>query len=140
MFLLKLKVLGIFIFCFTSIVYSAWELSLSKTVEKVEVGNTNLVIPGALITYKIIYSNLGDEASNVIIYDKIPDNTSYYTNYSVTASGWIVEFAHINSPNQAYGSSDYDITNTNVTWVRFRKEIVTVSESNLSLYVGVIIN
>lgn len=115
------------------------EMTIHKEISSVELTSIDLLIPGALINYKITYTNKGPlTASNITIYDKIPDNTKYYTNYLGTATGWTAEYAHIANPDQRYNSTDYDtITNTNVTWFRWKKVEVKTNETGLNMYLGV---
>lgn len=115
------------------------EMTIHKVIDSVELPSIDLLIPGALINYKITYTNKGPlTASNITIYDKIPDNTKYFTNYLGTAAGWTPEYAHIANPDQRYNSLDYDpITNTNVTWFRWKKVEVTTNEEGLTLFLGV---
>lgn len=118
-------------------------LSLQKTVESVELGGDSLTmaIPGALVTYKLTYSSLSNGGSrNVVLYDEIPDNTSYYTNYLGTATGWEVQFSINVNPDQSYGSGDYGSGSANARWIRWRKYRVTPDEDNRTMFVGVVVN
>jgi hypothetical protein len=116
-------------------------LTLSKTVQSVQVMNTNLALPGSLILYKLEYSSLSNgRAYQVALYDKIPANTKYYTNYAGTAAGWTVQFSQLANPDQSYNSSDYNTNPTNALWIRWKKGLVYPNEDNRTLYLGVTLN
>ncbi len=117
-------------------------MSIFKTIASVQLPPLgNLLGPGALINYQVVYTNVGPlPASNVVIYDRIPANTTYYTNYLGTATGWTAQYAHIDDPDQSYGSTDYDSTATNVRWFRWLKPVVATNERGLTLYLGVTVD
>lgn len=101
----------------------------------------DLLKPGALITYQILYTNAGPNmASNVVIYEKIPDHTAYYTNYLGTATGWTPQYAHIANPDQSYASTDFDSSPVNVTWFRWKKVQVMTNESGSTLFFGITVD
>ncbi|OHD57385.1 MAG: hypothetical protein A2Y33_07835 [Spirochaetes bacterium GWF1_51_8] len=116
-------------------------LTLVKTVQSIQVMSTNLALPGALLLYQISYSSLSNgRAYNVVLYDKVPLNTHYYTNYMGTAAGWTVQFSSNTSPNQGYNSADYHSNPTNALWVRWKKGLVYPSEDGRTFYLGVTID
>jgi hypothetical protein len=116
-------------------------LTLSKTVYSVQVMSTNLALPGSLVLYQLEYSSLSNgRAYLVTLYDKIPANTVYYTNYAGTAGGWTVQFSQLTNPDQSYNSTNYISNPTNALWVRWKKDLVYPNEDNRTLYIGVTIN
>lgn len=117
------------------------DMSIYKSVSSIQLMSTNLLQPGALITYQLLYTNTGPlTGSNVVIYDRIPDHTTYYTNYPGTATGWTVQFAHVENPDQSYESTDYDLNPASVTWFRWIKEAVGTAESGSTLFLGVTVD
>lgn len=123
-------------------VLSAPDLSVVKTVDSIQLGSTNLYLPGSLVIYKITYSNLGSGyATNVVICDKIPVNSTYNTNYlGAGTTGWEVQFAHIENPDQSYDSTDYDGDDSNVRWIRWRKASIAPDEDDKTIFLGVTID
>lgn len=123
-------------------VLSSPDLSVQKSVDHIEWNNTNWLLPGSLVVYRIDYSNLGEGyATNVVMMDRIPEHTHYYTNYSgATTSGWEVQFSSLASPDQSYASSDYTLSTNSALWIRFRKARVDSDEDGKSLYIGVTVD
>lgn len=126
----------------TFVILSAPDLVIIKTVDNIQLGSTNFSWPGALILYKIMYSNQGDGyATNVVLFEKIPEHSTYYTNYlGAATTGWETQYAHIDNPDQSYGSTDYDSDNTGVKWVRWRKTSIASDEDDRTIYLGVTID
>ncbi len=117
-------------------------INVSKVVDSIELGGSpSAPIPGSLVMFKITYSNDGNgKGKNVVIYDKIPDNTTYYTNYLGTAVGWTVEYSGLDNPDQSYSSSDYSTTKPAVVkWIRWKKETVETNEDGKTMFLGVVI-
>jgi len=64
------------------------ELTLTKAVDK------NTAEPGEVLTYTITYSNVGSgNATNIIILEAIPANTTYITD-SASGAGMTIEYSH----------------------------------------------
>lgn len=117
------------------------DMSIYKSISSIVLPNINELFPGALIIYQLVYTNAGPHsATNVVIYDKIPDHTAYYTNYDGTATGWTAEYAHIANPDQSYGSADYDSTPVNVIWFRWKKQSIATNESGSTMFLGVTVD
>lgn len=116
-------------------------LNFTKTVTNIDLNGEYKPLPGALVTFVFTYENTGTgSANNVVFYDQIPQFTSYYTNYLGTATGWTVQFSTNASPDQSYGSTDYDSNFTNANWIRWKKSSVASTEDGLTLYLGVTID
>lgn len=118
------------------------ELIVNKIVDSVQIDTTNFTVPGALLTYKLTYTNQGGSyATNIVIYDKVPVHTTFYTNYlGAGTSGWQTQYSHVANPDQSYNSVDYDSGATNVLWVRFKKAAIPSGEGGKSMYIGVTID
>ena len=119
-------------------------MPLYKSISNVILNNvSSLVIPGASIIFKIMYSNTGIcPGRSVVIYDKIPLHAAYNTNIPGTASGWQMQFTTNAFPNQGFSSADYSntyINKANIKWIRWEKSSVATSERGLSLVYRVII-
>jgi uncharacterized repeat protein (TIGR01451 family) len=116
--------------------------TLTKTVDSVELPDgSGFVKPGGTIKYELKYSSIGNaNAYNVVLYDKIPDNTTYYTNELGTAEGWEVQFSSLESPDQTYDSVDYLSDPTGARWIRWRKEVVGKDETDKTLFFSVTVN
>ncbi len=120
-------------------------ISIIKSVSKVTLQNSDAsVIPGATITYKIVYSNKGNfSGENTIIYDRVPNNVSFFTSMLDTATNWIFEYSTNENPDQNYNSSDYNVgfpvNKSNINWIRWKKQYVWKNEDGLSLVYKVII-
>jgi uncharacterized repeat protein (TIGR01451 family) len=123
-------------------ILSAPDLSITKTVDSIELLSTNFCWPGSLVTYKITYSNLGTGyATNVVIFERIPGQAAYYTNYPGSGTtDWQTEFAHIPNPDQTYDSADYDSAISNIKWVRWKKASLAADEDNKTIFLGVTID
>lgn len=124
----------------TELICGIADLQILKSVESVELSGYDLAMPGSLLTFEMNLSNHGHgNGTNVVIYDRIPENTVYMTNHFVGVSGWEVQFAHVLDPDQSYDSADYDSVENNVFWIRFRKKSVAPDDDGLSFFVGVMI-
>ena len=116
------------------------QLNIVKTISSLSNAfNNTKFIPGAKITYSITYSNVGAAPStNSIIYDQLPNYTTYLTNFMGTATGWTLEYSTNASPDQFWTSSDYTNTipadKTKITWIRWRKPDVLKSETATFYY------
>lgn len=109
-------------------------LIINKSISNITLGpsSTN-PIPGSTINYKIYYSNSGSgNASNVIIYDRIPNEVTYKSNSSSFPSGWEIEWSTNTNPDQSYNTPNYTTTHPPVNfikWVRWKKSSVSSKES-----------
>ncbi|MFO7890213.1 MAG: choice-of-anchor D domain-containing protein, partial [bacterium] len=90
------------------------ELTLTKAVDK------NTAEPGEVLTYTITYSNAGsDDATNIIILEAIPANTTYVTN-SASGAGMTIEYSHD-------GGSSFDTSQAApVTHVSFTRSTLLI--------------
>jgi len=130
-------------------------------------GGTHEAVPGAIITYTIMTSNEGSvPAQNVIIVDKVPNNTSGecvgcgsgkqdgVTNVGITAAppnatGWSASTTTEASPNKTYGAAGWTLVTfeaagpytigSDVKWIKFEKQTVEASEDRKTLTWGVVI-
>ena len=131
----------------TIIVASTTAFSITKSVSNILLnGVPSKPIPGAMIIYKIVYSNIGGaNGNNVILYDKLPRNVSFFTEGIPTAVGWSFQYATKLLPDQSYPSGDYSgggsypAVKTNVKWVRWIKNPVGSGEKGLYLVYKAII-
>jgi uncharacterized repeat protein (TIGR01451 family) len=90
---------------------------VSKIVTNIQLTLGGLPIPGSIVTYAITYSNLGNgNGHNVVLYDRIPAGSTYYTNYAGSATGWEAQFSTVASPDQSYNSADYNSNPANAVW------------------------
>ncbi len=118
------------------------ELNINKSLSDIMLNGSSIAapIPGAVLIYRISYSNSGNAAGdNALIYDELPDNTKYNTNYMLPpATGWTSQFSAAADPDQDYGSVDYTncppSVKTNVTWIRWRKPFIQADESGILIY------
>jgi uncharacterized repeat protein (TIGR01451 family) len=85
------------------------ELTLTKTVDVVN------ALPGDTLTYTVTYMNIGDdEATEVIVYERIPPNVSYIVD-SAIGTGMIINYSVNNG-------SSYDAAQSEaVTNIRFER-------------------
>jgi len=120
---------------------AAPELKITKSVSNITWGGVPVSkpIPGASITYIITYSNAGDaSASMTTIFDGIPANTKYITNYALpSATSWTSEYTEDGAPDQSYSSISYSDTYTaksNITFVRWKKPLVGAGEKGEFIY------
>ena len=116
-------------------------LDITKSVSNVMLGGmpVSAPTPGSTIIYKISYSNSGSvNADYVVIYDRIPANTMYNTNYLLPpTTGWTSQYSTNVNPDQSYGSTAYSATyasKTNVEWVRWIKPGVGIGEKGVFIY------
>jgi uncharacterized repeat protein (TIGR01451 family) len=85
-------------------------ISITKSISNVMLGGTPLtsIIPGATVTYKLYYTNVGPgNAVNYIIYDQLPLGTKYM---DMSTNGWTPQFTYSATPDQSWGSTDYSNT------------------------------
>ncbi|MFA4906282.1 MAG: hypothetical protein WC645_07240 [Candidatus Margulisiibacteriota bacterium] len=82
-------------------------------------GGIHDIVPGAIITYTLTYSNTGNSSGeSVVLVDKVPPNTNLAhinqtgntTNVNITvaqgnSSGWAVYYSTQDSPQKDYGNS-----------------------------------
>ncbi len=126
-------------------IISSAEISISKSISNIQLnGSSSKPIPGATIMYKIVYSNLSSIAGeNVIIYDKILDKVTYYTDVLGTATGWTLEYSTNQNPSQLWNSGDYTngvpIPKSDIKWIRWRKAVVSSDEDGKTLKYKVVI-
>lgn len=100
----------------------------------------NKPVPGALIIYRIMYSNTSlYSASNVIINDRLPACVTFVSNSvntNLAPGEWIAEFSTNLIPIQSYISINY-LTNDfglRVKWLRFKKKMISASETGIFFY------
>ena len=119
-------------------------LSVSKSVSNITlVGISTNPIPGSTLEYKITYTITTNliQASNLIIFDKLPTYVTYVTDYPGTATGWTVEYSTNTNPSMSYNSGDFTTTRpakTKIKWIRWKKP-VSGAESNKTLFFKVMI-
>ena len=115
------------------------QLGITKSVSNIMLGGIQITrpVPGATAIYMISYSNAGNAtADNAVIYDAIPVNTVYNTNYMI-APGWTAQYSTNVDPSQNYNSSDYSdtyTTKTNIKWVRWKNASVAIGENGVFIY------
>ena len=117
-------------------------LEIVKSISNITLAGAPIAgpIPGASISYTIIYSNSGNgDANSSVIYDALPADTVYLTNYLFgVTTGWTQEYSTNNGAvNQGFSSGDYQNTYTaksNVTWIRWKKGIVPPGEKGTFIY------
>lgn len=104
------------------------ELTLVESVD------LSVAAPGDTLTYTVVYSNVGEGlATNVVIIEDIPVETSYVSN-SVTAPGMTVDYSHD-------GGSNYDLVQTApVTHIRFTRDSSLLSGGNGTISYKVIVD
>ena len=99
-----------------------------------------VVMPGSTIHYEIAWSNTGNIAlSNVILFDKIPDDAVYLSNsltnqVAIGSSTWVPEWSTLlGDPVQRYVSFHYQTPEPEpasaVTWVRTKTLSLPQGES-----------
>jgi len=121
------------------------EIAIIKEVDNITLNKVNIKpIPGATISYKIVYSNIGRwPAKNVVIYDKVTSIVSFFSNVPGSATNWIFEYSTNDNPDQSFDSSDYvtgnPVDKLKVKWIRWRKSVVGSDEDGLTLYYNVVI-
>ncbi len=119
-------------------------INITKFIDNISLGaSPSSPIPGSCIKYRIHYSNTGDVAENVLVYDKIPvEYVTYVSNsWTNTEPGWIVEFSTNSSPSQMWNSSDYSTNEPSgymVKWIRWKKPVLGKNKTG-DLYFSVII-
>ncbi len=102
-------------------------LSVSKYISNVSLNSSDShAVPGSTVFYKIEYEITGNTSANYpIIYDKIPNNTTYQTDFLGTATGWTVEYSTNDAPDQTYNSSQYSTVRpadkSKIKWIRWKK-------------------
>ncbi len=119
-------------------------LQISKSISNVMLDGlpVSKPVPGAMVIYKIIYSNAGPGAAlNMLIYDQIPGITVYYTNDMGTEPGWTDQYStNTSPPDQSWGSANYMngppgvAVKSNVSWIRWRKPNVPAGEVGTFTY------
>ena len=116
-------------------------LEITKSVSNIMLGGISISkpIPGATVRYIISYSNAGNgDANNALVYDALPVNTKFMTNYMLApTTGWTAQYSTNASPAQDYGSSEYSTTmqaKTNIKWVRWIKPSVIIEEKGVLIY------
>lgn len=104
------------------------ELTLTKSVDK------NSAEPGEVLTYTITYSNVGSgDATNIIILETIPVNTTYVTN-SATGTGMTIKYSHD-------GGSNFDTSQAApVTHISFSRSTPLISGGSGSISMQVTID
>ena len=122
------------------IVYAA--ISVSKSISNITLGGIgiNRPIPGATVIYKINYLNAGSiNTNNFLIYDAMPINTKYKTNYMLPpTSDWTAQYStNIVIPDQSYSSPYYQTAipqKDKVKWVRWKNPSISANESGSLIY------
>ncbi|MEK8023218.1 MAG: hypothetical protein AAB229_05355 [Candidatus Hydrogenedentota bacterium] len=134
---------------FAGAVLAAARLTLNKIVDSVSMGiNPSAPIPGARITYRLTYNNIGTaSADSVIIRDTIPANTTFDTaSYSMftlgadatlhttdTNAGFICQVSTLANPSASFTSGDWTNLTTfaggTVTHVRWIKNQVAAGDN-----------
>lgn len=118
-------------------------ISITKSVSNILLnGAPSSPIPGASILYKIKYTNESSIAgSNVIIYDKIPGWTEFFTNSSSPPADWKTEYSTNENPDQSWNSTDYQTNqppSSLIKWIRWKKPAIGAGERDY-IYFKVII-
>ncbi|MDD5067512.1 MAG: PQQ-binding-like beta-propeller repeat protein [bacterium] len=126
-------------------VYITTVITVSKSISNIRLNSQPSVsIPGSTITYKITYSNRGSwNGDSVVVYDRISQYVTFYTEGIHSASGWGFEHSTDSSPDQGYDSADYipgyPPDKNRIKWIRWKKETLFVNEDGVSLIYRTII-
>jgi len=111
-----------------ALVNASTMFALKKSISNVLlVGVPSRPVPGALIIYKLTYSNIGSlNGDNVLVYDRLPRNTSFFTEGIHTATGWTFEYSTNTLPDQNYLSINYlpgyPSDKSTIKWIRWKKK------------------
>jgi len=119
------------------------DVSLSKTITNISLNlSDSSAIPGSTMEYRIHLLISGNRsASNLILYDRIPQSTTYITNYMGTATNWIEEYSTNDNPDQSYTSLAYETVmpqKNKIKWIRWKKALNDAGSG--TFYYKVILN